>query len=79
MSTLLAIQIHLLSAVQRCAAGRRRRGALTGAAGQTTAEYALVLIGAAALAFLLISWAGQSGRIGKLFDFVLDQVTGRAG
>jgi hypothetical protein len=47
--------------------------------GQTTAEYALVIVGAAALALLLITWATKSDAIGKLFDFVLQQVKGRVG
>jgi len=47
--------------------------------GQTTAEYALVIVGAAALALLLITWATKSDAIGKLFDFVLQQVKGRLG
>ena len=47
-----------------------------GERGQTTAEYALVLIGAAALAFLLISWAAKSDQIAKLFDFVIQHITG---
>ena len=45
-------------------------------AGQTTAEYALVLLAAAAIAALLIAWATRSGAIGKLFDAVLDHVIG---
>jgi hypothetical protein len=47
--------------------------------GQTTAEYALVIVGAAALALLLITWATKSDAIGKLFDFVMQQVKGRVG
>jgi hypothetical protein len=45
--------------------------------GQATAEYALVLLGAAAIALLLVAWATKTNRIGKLFDFVIDQVIGR--
>lgn len=45
-------------------------------AGQTTAEYALVLVGAATIATLLIAWAGSTSRIGGLFDAVLRSVTG---
>ena len=44
--------------------------------GQTTAEYALVLLGAAGMALLLLGWATQSGAIGTLFDAVLDGVIG---
>jgi hypothetical protein len=45
-------------------------------AGQTTAEYALVLLGAAAVALLVITWASKTDAIGKLFDFVLGHVIG---
>lgn len=44
-------------------------------AGQTTAEYALVLLGAATIAMLLTAWAGQTNRLGSLFDAVLRSVT----
>lgn len=47
-----------------------------GAAGQTTAEYALVLLGAAAIAALVVTWATKSGAIGKLFEAVLSHVIG---
>ena len=42
--------------------------------GQATTEYALVLLGAAVIALLVIAWAadgGGAGRIGELFDTVL--------
>jgi hypothetical protein len=42
--------------------------------GQTTAEYALVIIGAAALASLLLAWATKSGAISKLFESVISRV-----
>jgi hypothetical protein len=45
--------------------------------GQTTAEYALVLLGAAGIALLLLGWATQSGAIGTLFDAVMNGVIGR--
>lgn len=45
-------------------------------AGQTTAEYALVLLGAAAIAMALVAWAGQTGAIGAFFDAVMDSLTG---
>lgn len=51
------------------------RRVVTGQLGQTTAEYALVIVGAAALGALLLTWATKSDAIGKLFDIVLDQVT----
>ncbi|HEY8200667.1 MAG TPA: DUF4244 domain-containing protein [Actinomycetota bacterium] len=40
-------------------------------AGQTTAEYALVLLGAAAIAAVLIKWATSSSGLTKLFVAVL--------
>lgn len=42
--------------------------------GQTTAEYALVLLGAASIAMLVVAWTVRSDRIGKLLDAVLDTV-----
>ena len=52
-------------------------GRARGEAGQTTAEYGLVLLGAAGIALLLVGWATKSGAIGKLFDAVMDNVIGR--
>lgn len=52
--------------------GRHQRG-------QATAEYALVLLGAAAIALLLAAWAAQSGQIGELFDAVVGQLIDKAG
>ena len=42
--------------------------------GQTTAEYALVILAAAAIAGLVIAWASGSGAIGRLFDAALSRV-----
>jgi hypothetical protein len=42
--------------------------------GQTTAEYALVLLGAATVALLLVAWAVKTGKITVLFDAVLDKI-----
>lgn len=49
--------------------------------GQATTEYALVLLGAAIIALLVVAWAtdgGGSGRIGELFDSVIGNILGRA-
>lgn len=49
--------------------------------GQATTEYALVLLGAAVIALLVIAWAtdgGGAGRIGELFDSVLSNVLDRS-
>lgn len=48
--------------------------AVTGESGQSTAEYALVILGAVAIATLLITWATGSHSITKLFDSVIDKV-----
>ena len=42
--------------------------------GQTTAEYALVLLGAATVALLLVAWAAKSGKISALLDGVVDAI-----
>lgn len=42
--------------------------------GQATAEYALVLLGAAAVALLLVAWATNSEAIGRFFDAVVAQL-----
>ena len=46
----------------------------TADAGQATVEYALVLLAAAAIAVLVITWATTTGRVGELFDRVFDTV-----
>ena len=48
--------------------------------GQATTEYALVMLGAAVVALLVVGWAtsgGGAGKIGRLFDRVIDAVTGK--
>jgi len=47
--------------------------------GQTTAEYALVILAAAAIAVVLIAWAHSSGKLPSFFDNIIDQVAGSAG
>lgn len=64
-AVLLAPQVRLLLAL-----GRRR-----GDAGQATAEYALVVLGAAALALLVVGWATKTNVVGKLLDLVFGQLT----
>ncbi len=78
--TLLVLHLHLAGLLgtrtsqatgllHRAGAGRER--------GQSTAEYALVLLGAATVAIVFLAWAGKTSRIGKLFDAVLDTVIGK--
>jgi Flp pilus assembly pilin Flp len=45
---------------------------------QTTAEYALVILAAAAVAVVLIAWARSSGKLPAFFDDIIDQVAGSA-
>lgn len=42
--------------------------------GQSTAEYALVILGAAAVALLLITWASSTGSITDLFESIISRV-----
>ncbi len=43
--------------------------------GQTTAEYALVILAAAAIAVVLIVWARSSGKLPAFFDKIIDSIT----
>ncbi len=43
--------------------------------GQATAEYALVIVAAAAIAGVLIVWATSTGTLTTLFDAVISRVT----
>ena len=48
--------------------------------GQATTEYTLVMLGAAVVALVVVGWAtsgGGAGKIGHLFDRVIDAVTGK--
>lgn len=53
----------------------RRR---SGESGQATVEYALVVLGAATIAVLLLTWAARTGRISTLLDRVMDLVSEKA-
>lgn len=43
--------------------------------GQTTAEYALVLLAAGTIAMLVVAWAQDNDSIGQLFDAVMSRIT----
>ena len=60
----VAIQVALVSSESRA----------RGDQGQATAEYALVLLGAAAVALLLVAWAMKSGKVTALLDGVIDKI-----
>ncbi len=46
---------------------------------QTTAEYALVILGAAAVAGALIAWAGGTDVIKSFFNKIFQQLMGALG
>ena len=56
---------------------RRRLASAAGdERGQTTAEYALVFLAAAAVAFVLIAWATSTDKLTSLFDAIIDDIAG---
>ena len=65
---MLAVVVYLQAAWTARSSARDDRG-------QASVEYALVLLGAAALAVLIVAWATKTDKVGKLFDFVFDQVS----
>jgi hypothetical protein len=68
LRTLVTLQVLALAATDRVRARVARDD------GQSTAEYALVLLGAAGVALLLVAWATKSDKITKLLNSVLDRV-----
>jgi hypothetical protein len=68
LRTLVSLQVLALTTSDRL----RQRLAVD--RGQSTAEYALVLLGAAGVALLLVAWATKTGKVTKLLDSVLDRV-----
>ena len=74
LAVMLTVSRRLRGATLSPTRPSRRMG---GDLGQTTAEYGLVLLGAAGIAMLLVAWATKSGAIGDLFDTVMDSVIGK--
>lgn len=66
MTTLFVLVISFAD----LAGGPRRRTER----GQASAEYALVLLGVAAVALLVSAWAAKTDGIGRLFDAVMDKL-----
>lgn len=64
------LSVFISSLIESWSARRDERG-------QASAEYALVMLGAAAIALLLVAWATRTNRIGRLFDAVFDSVLDR--
>jgi hypothetical protein len=50
--------------------------AIRGDNGQSTAEYALVMLAAAAIALALLAWARSSGKLPEFFDRIIDRIVG---
>ncbi len=70
---MLALYVHLSTYLT--ALGSRARH---DERGQASAEYALVLLGAAAVALLVVAWATKSDLLGKLLDAVMKSITDKA-
>lgn len=68
LPTIVTLHVLALSAGDRLRARRSRDD------GQSTAEYALVLLGAAGVALLLVAWATKSDKVTDLLDSVIDRV-----
>jgi hypothetical protein len=68
LRTVVSLNVLALVAIDRI----RRR--VTDERGQSTAEYALVLLGAAGVALLLIAWATKTGKVTRLLNSVIDRV-----
>ena len=63
------------AAGSRPSSARSVRPSPAGQDGQTTAEYALVILAAAAVALVLIAWARSSGKLPAFFDKIIDDIT----
>ena len=68
LQTLVSLQVLALATAARV----RRRVADDRA--QSTAEYALVLLGAAGVALLLVAWATKTDKVTRLLNSVIDRV-----
>ena len=76
---MLVLLVHLHVSALLAAAGARSTAArIRSERGQTSAEYALVLLGAASVALLVALWAKKSNRVGGLLDAVFDNLVDMA-
>jgi Protein of unknown function (DUF4244) len=66
--------LPLLFTLESLVRRRRRRAGTSAEAGQTSAEYALVLLGAAMVAMLVVAWARSTGKVGDLLDGIVDDI-----
>ena len=69
--------LRIVVLLQSVAFGRLSPDRLHGDSGQTLPEYALVIVGAAALATLLLTWVSNTDMLGSLLDSVIENVIGR--
>jgi Flp pilus assembly pilin Flp len=75
---MLTTPVLSLTVALQLAADHWRARAVRDQRGQASAEYALVLLGAAAVALLVVGWATKTDKVGKLLDGVLDKLLGHA-
>lgn len=47
--------------------------------GQSTVEYALLLLGAAAIALAVIAWVTKTDAIGGLYELIVGRIMSQAG
>lgn len=74
---MIRMGIHLHGLLSRLAAAvARLRARASWERGQTTAEYALVILAAAAIALVLLAWARSSGKLPEFFDRIIDRIVG---
>ena len=75
-----ALVVHLLLVTDTDRHDRTDQDRAERDRGQATTEYALVMLAAALVALLVVAWAtagGGAGKIGRLFDRILDEVISR--
>lgn len=72
----VSIYLNLLRAVDLLAARVRRPFNTRDDRGQASAEYALVLLGAALLAIFFAKWLTESGTLPRVFGDILDKILG---
>lgn len=72
----LGSRFRALEAQPTLGAFGRLRRRLRSERAQTTAEYALVLLAAAAVAFVLIAWAQGTDKLPTFFDSIIDSIMG---
>ncbi len=66
--------LSLVVAAQAALSHLSTRLADRGERGQATAEYALVLLGAAMVAMLVVAWARSTGKVGDLLDGIVEDI-----